>query len=110
MAVGLVVILLAVLFGPVLIKPIERNIEIFFLVAGFAAAALTGRLTWPTIRAAAIEPIDLTVAVFVFGGIVRVMRTTLDGWIVRIRAVMPAHWIQFTLIVALGFISSVITA
>jgi len=37
-ALGL--ILLAVLLGPVLIKPVERNIEVFFLVVGALAAGM----------------------------------------------------------------------
>lgn len=103
-------ILLAVLFGPVLIKPIERNIEIFFLVVGALAAAVGGQWGWPLLHAAATEPIALTVAVFLFGAVARVMRPTFDRWIESLLGIMPAHWIYLILIVALGLLSSVITA
>jgi predicted cation transporter len=103
-------ILLAVLFGPVLIKPIERNIEIFFLAVGALAAAVGGQWGWPLLHAAATEPIALTVAVFLFGAVARVMRPIFDRWIERLLGVMPAHWIYLLLIVALGLLSSVITA
>ena len=62
------------------------------------------------LHAAATEPIALTLAVLVFGAIARLMRPTLDRWIERLLGVMSAHWIYFMLIVALGLLSSVITA
>jgi predicted cation transporter len=107
-ALGL--ILLAVLLGPVLIKPVERNIEVFFLIVGALAAAVSGQWSRPLLHAAATEPIALTVAVFVFGAIARLMRPAFDRWIERLLGVMSAHWIYFILIVALGLLSSVITA
>ena len=48
-ALGL--ILLVVLLGPVLIKPVERNIEIFFLVVGALAAMVSGQWSWPLLHA-----------------------------------------------------------
>src|SRR6267154_4457350 len=107
-ALGL--ILLAVLLGPVLIKPVERNIEVFFLIVGALAAAVSGQWSWPLLHAAATEPIALTIAVLIFGAIARLMRPTFDLWIERLLGVMSAHWIYFILIVALGLLSSVITA
>ncbi len=38
MVFGLGLILIAVLVGPILIKPIERNIELFFLGVGALAS------------------------------------------------------------------------
>ncbi|HVB80501.1 MAG TPA: DUF1646 family protein [Candidatus Binataceae bacterium] len=110
MVLVLGLILLAVLLGPVLIKPIERNIEIFFLVVGTLAAAMSGQLSWPLLHAAATEPVALTVAVLVFGAVARLMRPTFDHWIERLLGVMSAHWIYLILIIALGLLSSVITA
>ena len=99
-ALGL--ILLAVLLGPVLIKPVERNIEVFFLIVGALAAAVSGQWSWRLLHAAATEPIALTLAVLVFGAIARLMRPTFDRWIERLLGVMSAHWIYFILIVALA--------
>jgi predicted cation transporter len=110
MVLVLGLILLAVLLGPVLIKAVERNIEIFFLVVGALAALVSGQWSWPLLHAAMTEPIALTVAVLVFGAIARLMRPTFDRWVERLLGVMSAHWIYFILIVALGLLSSVITA
>jgi predicted cation transporter len=110
MVLALGLILLAVLFGPVLIKPVERNIEVFFLVVGALAAAVSGQWSWPLLHAAVTEPVALTIAVLVFGAVARLMRPAFDRWIERLLGVMSAHWIYFILIVVLGLLSSVITA
>jgi len=102
MVLALGLILLAVLLGPVVIKPVERNIEVFFLVVGALATAVSGQWSWPPLHAAVTEPIALTIAVLVFGAIARLMRPTFDRWIERLLGVMSAHWIYFILIVALG--------
>jgi predicted cation transporter len=109
-AIGLVLILIAVLVGPVLIKPIERNIELFFLAVGALAAIITGQFRWSMIHAAASEPIALTVAVLVFGALARTARPAFDRGVQRLRAAVSARWIYFTLVVVLGLLSSVITA
>src|SRR5713101_3520414 len=110
MVLGLGLVLLAVLLGPVLVKPIEENIEIFFLSAGSFAAALTGQWGRELFHAALTEPIALTVAVLVFGVIARILRPTLDRSIQRMIKVVAPRWIYFGLIITLGLLSSVITA
>src|SRR6185369_3480638 len=110
MVLALGLILLAVLLGPVLIKPVERNIEVFFLIVGALASAVSGQWGWPLLHAAATEPVALTLAVLLFGAVARVMRPTFDRWVESLLGVMSAHWIYLILIVALGLLSSVITA
>jgi predicted cation transporter len=110
MLIGLGLILVVVLLGPILSKPVERNIEVFFLAAGSLTAGVSGQLSWALLRAAVTEPIALTCAVLVFGVIARLMRRTLDRWIKRLLGLMAAHWIYLILIIALGLLSSVITA
>jgi predicted cation transporter len=107
---GLGLILLAVLLGPVLVKQIERNIEVFFLAAGTLAAAAAGQWSRELLHAAATEPIPLTVAVLVFGVVVRLLRPVLDRQVERLVKVVGARWVYFALIVVLGLISSIITA
>jgi len=65
--IGLGLILLAVLAGPIFIKPVERNIELFFLSVGALTSIITGRFGWPLVHAAVTEPLALTIAVLVFG-------------------------------------------
>src|SRR5260370_14541473 len=71
MAVGLGLILLAVLLGPVLVKPVEEDIELFFLVAGTLASLTTGEWGKELLPSAVAEPLALTIAVLVFGVIAR---------------------------------------
>ncbi|MGO9061430.1 MAG: DUF1646 family protein [Candidatus Binataceae bacterium] len=110
MIAGLALILIAVLLGPIFVRPIERNIEVFFLAVGILAPILAGRFGWPVVRAAATEPVALTLAVLFFGIVARLGRPLLDKGIQFLRAAMPARLIYLTLIVSLGLLSSVITA
>jgi predicted cation transporter len=48
------VILIVVLLGPILIRPIEHNLELFFLIAGVSAAIAGGQFGWPMIEQALI--------------------------------------------------------
>src|SRR6266851_832804 len=110
MVLGLGLVLLAVLLGPVLVKPIEENIEIFFLIAGSFASAITGQWSRKLFHTALAEPIALTIAVLVFGVIARILRPTLDRSLQRMIKVIAPRWIYFGLIITLGLLSSVITA
>jgi predicted cation transporter len=110
MVVGLGLILLAVLLGPVLVKRVEQNIEVFFLVAGTLASAASGQWSKELLRAALSEPIPLTIAVLVFGLVVRLLRPTLDRAVERLVKLVAPRWIYFGLIIVLGLLSSVITA
>jgi predicted cation transporter len=109
-AVALGLILIVVLLGPILVKPIERNIELFFLGVGALTAIVTGQFGWPMLHAAAIDPIALTVAVLIFGIIARLFRSLFDSGIGQVRAMISPRWIYFTLILTLGLLSCVITA
>ena len=53
------------LLGPVLLKPVEQNIEIFFLIVGTFASVVSGQSGGQLLHAAVTEPIALTIAVLV---------------------------------------------
>ncbi len=110
MTVGLILILVAVLLGPILVKSVEHNLEPFFLALGALAALVGGQFGWHLVHEALTEPIGLTAAVLVFGALARLLRPQFDRAIQRLRAVVSTRWIYFTLIVTLGLVSSVITA
>ena len=110
MVVGLGLILIAVLVGPIFVKPIEHNIELFFLSVGALTSIITGQFGWSLVHAAVTEPIALTIAVLIFGALARLLRPAFDSGVQRLRAAVAARWIYFTLIVVLGLLSSVITA
>jgi len=106
----LALILIVVLLGPILIKRVEHNLELFFLIAGVSAAIAGGQFGWPMIGQALIEPIGLTLAVAIFGALARVLRPQFDRAVTRLREAVSPRWIYFTLIMVLGLTSSIITA
>lgn len=110
MVIGLGLILIAVLLGPIFIKSIERNLELFFLTLGVLAAIVGGQVGWPLLRDALTEPIGLTLAVLVFGVLARLFRPAFDTAVQRLRGALPARWVYFSLIVGLGLLSSLITS
>lgn len=110
MAWGLGLILLTVLFGPLLIRRIEQNIEIFFFFAGAIASALAGQWSKDLLRSALTEPLPLALAVLVFGVAVRLMRATLEREMTRLVERFNPRWLCFGLIILLGVLASVITA
>jgi predicted cation transporter len=110
MAVGLCLILLAVLVAPLFLTVVERNIELFFLAAGTLAAIVSGQIGWPLLRAAVSEPIALTIAVLAFGAVARLARPWLDRGVERLLETVSPRWVYFALIVSLGLLSSIITA
>lgn len=110
MVFGLAVLLLAVLLGPVLVKPIEENIEIFFLVAGVCAALMSGTWGHQLLHAAATEPIPLTIAVLLFGIIAKIARPSLEQLVGRLATRIAPKWLYLISIILLGLLSSVITA
>jgi predicted cation transporter len=103
-------ITLAVLVCPVLVKPVEQNLELFFLGAGAVASAATGQWSKTLLDAAVTEPVPLTIAVLVFGIIARLLRPALDRAVARLVKSVGPRWIYFALIILLGLFSSVITA
>ena len=102
--------ILAVLLGPILIKPIERNVEIFFLVAGTIIAAVTGQLSSALVRSALREPIELTLAVLVFGIVFRLLRARLDRPLSAATRRFGQWWLCFALTIVLGLLAGFITA
>lgn len=106
----LAVILLAVLAGPLLFRPVERNIEIFFFLAGGIAAAASGRVDRALIWRALSAPIGISLAVLVFGALARVLRPALDRGLKRMINVVSPRLFVFALTIVLGLVSSVITA
>ncbi|MGO9454769.1 MAG: DUF1646 family protein [Candidatus Binataceae bacterium] len=101
---------LAVLLGPILVKPIERNVEFFFLIAGTVTAAVTGRLSPTLVRTSLSEPIALTSAVLGFGILFRLMQARLDQLFSKAIRMFGQRWLCFGLTIILGLISGFITA
>src|ERR1700722_4058641 len=107
---ALVIILSAVLIGPLVFKPIEHNVEVFFLVVGVLTAMVTGRFDWGFVNAAVTEPASLAIAVLAFGVAFRLARPNLERTFARISRVVRPRWICFVLVLVLGALAGFITA
>jgi predicted cation transporter len=107
---ALVIILSAVLFGPLVFKPIEHNVEVFFLAVGVLTAMVTGRFDWGFVNAAVTEPASLAIAVLAFGVAFRLARPQLERIFARICRIVRPRWICFVLILVLGALAGFITA
>ena len=101
--------ILAVLLGPILVKPIERNTEIFFLLIGVLTACVMRQFDATLVRAALTEPLSFTVAVLVFGAAFRLLRDYLDQLLRRVIRLLDPRILCFCLAIVLGFLAAFIT-
>ena len=101
--------ILTVLLGPILVKPIERNTEVFFLVIGVLTAYAMGQFDAALVRAALSEPLSFTLAVLVFGAAFRFLRDYLDQLISRAIGLLDPRILCFGLAIILGAIAPFIT-
>ncbi len=102
-------LVLIVLFGPILFEPLERNLEVFFLIVGSLTAVAMGQFGWPLVRTALKEPIALSAAVLIFGVIFRALRPFIDGCYTRAIGSLGQRWLCFGLTIALGLLAGLIT-
>jgi predicted cation transporter len=107
---GLFVILGVVLFAPFLVKKVEEELEIFLFVTGCIAVTITSQWSLLLIREALVEPIKITLAVFVSGFLFRIFKKSVAHNINKTVDVIGVRLFAFLVIVVLGFLSSAITA
>jgi len=107
---GLFIILAIVLFAPFFIKRIEENLEIFLFVMGCIAVTITAQWSAPLIEEALVEPIKITLAVFIAGFLFKFFQKPIAQNVNRIADTIGLKLLVFLIIVMLGFLSSVITA
>jgi predicted cation transporter len=112
----LLVIFLLILVLPIVVKPVEQNLELFFLVVGTLTVVLSHLmgpeplLTKRLVESAFFAPIKLTIATLVFGLAFRAIRGPMMKKIVAIEDRLGPRFFAFLLIFSLGLLSSVITA
>ena len=107
---GLFAILVAVLFIPFLIKRAEENLEIFLFVMGCIAVTITTQWGMPLVEVALIEPVKITLAVFIAGFLFRVFQKPIARSVNGITDTLGLKLFSFLVIFVLGLLSSVITA
>lgn len=108
--IGLFIILAIVLFAPFCIKKVEEELEIFLFIAGCLAVTVTSQWHIALVREALIEPIKITLAVFIAGYLFNLIQKPIAHNVNRIAELLGVKFFAFLLIVVLGFLSSVITA
>jgi len=107
---GLFTILAIVLFAPFLIRKIEEELEIFLFIMGCVAISVTSQWNALLVRGALIEPVKITIAVFTAGFLFKVLQRPLARNVNRMADALGIKLFALLVIVALGLLSSVITA
>ncbi|AXH99249.1 DUF1646 domain-containing protein [Sporosarcina sp. PTS2304] len=110
MVIGLLIILGFVLFLPFTVPRIERNLEVFLLVMGCAAATSSGVLSKDLWMQAIRDPLHITLAVIFAGILFRWIRKPFENVIILGSRMIPFRLFLALIIMILGLISSVITA
>ncbi len=112
----LIFIFFVILISPILIKNVERNIELFLLVVGAITVTLSHLFgperIWSVrlLESALVEPVKLSLATLLFGLVFRAFRKPLQRTISVVESALGPRLFAFFLILCLGLISSVITA
>ena len=107
---GLFAILVAVLFLPFLVKKVEEELEIFLFIMGGIAVTFTFGWSISLMKAALLEPIKITLAVFIAGLLFKFFQQPVARNVNKIADALGVKLFAFLVIVALGILSSVITA
>ncbi|MEK7791220.1 MAG: DUF1646 family protein [Deltaproteobacteria bacterium] len=107
---GLIFILLLVFILPLSSKKIEHNLELFLFVMGILALTISKLWSKELVHEALMEPIPITVTVFLAGLAFKWGRKKLETGVSYILTIIPAGLFVFFLIVLLGLVSSAITA
>lgn len=108
--IGLFVILAAVLFLPFLVHHVEQQLEIFLFIMGVISVTITSQWSMHLFKESLIEPIKITLAVFIAGIIFSFFRKPINNGVTRIVNMFGIRIFIFGLVVVMGFLSSVITA
>jgi predicted cation transporter len=105
-----IVILALLLFGPLAVHFIERNIELYILILGAVATLLGPGFSWPLAHRALSEPIMITIAVVVAGIGFGYSRGWMDRGFTRLRRRIRRPILAALAVMAIAMMSSVITA
>jgi predicted cation transporter len=106
----MLLVLLLLLLGPVTIRAIEHNLELFMLAIGILAGALSGTLRADVMRSALSQPSVIAIAVLLAGVIFRETREALDRAFVAMRSRMRRPLLTALTIFVLAMLSSLITS
>jgi predicted cation transporter len=104
------IILLALLLGPLLLRVIEHNFEAYCFAVGLAAVTVSQTWDRTVIDHAAAEPLMITAAVIAAGLIFGRIRRPLDHAFTGMRKRLARALLTIIAVAAIALLSSVITA
>ncbi len=109
---ALFAIVLVVLVAPFKVKLVEENLEAFLFVMGALAVTVAGKWGIELVKKAAEEPVmkGIVPAVLVAGLMFYYGKSALGNAMRSVLKRVPLRIVIFTIVVALGLLSSVITA
>ncbi|MFH1540295.1 MAG: DUF1646 family protein [Elusimicrobiota bacterium] len=110
MIAGLIIILIFIFVLPFLLKKMEEELELFLFVIGLIAVSITYQWNLHLIRECLIEPIKITLVVFLAGILFELTQKSLDKNLNRIVEKLGLKLFVFLLVVVLGVFSGIITA
>ena len=107
---GLALIMGLTLALPFSVKRVEADLEAFLFVMGLAAVSISGLWSPGLVKEALKEPLAITLTVAIVGLLFKKMRPALQGWVSALTKKLGIGLTIFTIVVVLGFGSSVFTA
>jgi predicted cation transporter len=107
---GLAVIMGLVLILPFLVHWVEKQLEAFLFVMGCLAVTISGLWSWHLVKEALLDPIKITLAVFIAGLIFKFIRPKIGKWTHDFARKFGYSTLFFIIVVGLGLSSSIITA
>jgi predicted cation transporter len=103
-------LLVLLLLGPLLLAPLERNIEWLFLSLGILAAMAARRLDLPLVLHALREPWPISLSVVIAGSLFSRGQTTLAGGLAWLAKRIPRAVLVALLTFVIAMIASAVTA
>ena len=107
---GLATIMGLVLVLPFSHKKVEEELEAFLFIMGVLAVSVARLWSRHLVEEALIEPIKITLAVFIAGLFFRLIRSKLGKWTSTLAQRLGYSVLFFIIVVGLGLLSSIITA
>lgn len=107
---ALIVIFFLVLFLPLFVGVVERNLEVFLFFMGLMAATVGGVFNGALFVKASQDPIKISIAVFGAGLLFKWFQKPMERWIKGLSRIIPFRLFIGLTVLFMGLISSIITA
>ncbi|MGH7916271.1 MAG: DUF1646 family protein [Candidatus Binataceae bacterium] len=109
-AAAAIVILVVLLAGPLILAPLERNLEAYCFIIGVIAVTVARRWQWPLVEQALREPVLISVVVVVAGILFGFTRGAFDHLFQRLRRRISRAPLTALAVLIIAMLSSLITA